>query len=302
MIKILSLNKTYRNNKQALQNINLDIKKGSFIGILGPNGAGKSTLINILAGNVKKNSGIININELNFDTNELDIKKIIGIVPQEITYDPFFSINEVLEHQSGYFGIKNNQEYIDSLLKDLSLFDKKHTSTRALSGGMKRRLLIAKALIHKPKVFILDEPTAGVDIELRQSLYLFLKKLHQAGTTIILTTHYLEEAELLCERIVIINGGEIVADDRTDNLIKKLGDNLEIRFHIHEKNNNETIKKFIQTYNGTIEKKLITINIPRTKLSDLFKKIQIYNLQYSNFRILEPKLEDVFIKLTSKKK
>ena len=302
MIKISNLNKTYKNDKKAIEDISLEIKEGSFIGILGPNGAGKSTLINILAGNVRKNSGTIKVDNIDFDQDQIEVKRILGIVPQELSFDPFFTVNEVLKLQSGYFGIKNNQDYIDSLLKDLSLYDKKDASTRALSGGMKRRLLIAKALAHKPKIFILDEPTAGVDIELRQSLYVFLRKLHKSGTTIILTTHYLEEAELLCERIVIINQGQIIADDKTESLMKKLGDNLEVRFFIHEDESCENIKKFIKDHNGEIERDFIKVKLARNELPKLFEKIKESKIQYSNFKILESKLEDIFLQLISKQK
>jgi ABC-2 type transport system ATP-binding protein len=300
MIKINKLNKVYKNNKQALLDISLDIKKGSFIGILGPNGAGKSTLINILSGNVKKTSGEILIDSLDFDLAELETKKLLGVVPQELSFDPFFTVNEILSMQSGYFGIKNNQDYIDEILQNLDLYDKKNTTTRALSGGMKRRLLIAKALVHKPQLFILDEPTAGVDIELRHSLYKFLNQLHNQGTTIILTTHYLEEAELLCERIVIINHGKIIADDKTEQLIKRLGDNLEIQFH-SEESKCRTIKDFVLKNAGIIDKNMIKIKIPRQKLPELFDKLKEKKINYTNFRVLEPKLEDIFIKLTSNK-
>lgn len=238
MLRIENLNKTYeKDNKVALENINLHINKGEFTALLGQNGAGKTTLINVLAGNVIKNSGKITIGGYDLDTHELDSKRIIGIVPQEIAIDFTFSVNDILTMQSGYFGIRQNQEYIDWLLESLSLQDKKHAIARRLSGGMKRRLLIAKSLVHRPQLFILDEPTAGVDIELRHNLYEFLEKLHAEGLTIILTTHYLEEAERLCKRIVMIQNGRIVLDEDRESLLN--GDSQGVR----DNNNNGSVVK-----------------------------------------------------------
>jgi ABC-2 type transport system ATP-binding protein len=221
MLKIENVSKIYKNGKEpALENISFSVGQGEFVALLGQNGAGKSSLINILAGNVKKDTGKVLIGGYNIDTDELKTKKIIGIVPQEISFDFIFSVNEVLRNQSGYFGIKNNAEYIDELLKDLSLTDKKYAQSRSLSGGMKRRLLIAKALVHKPGLLILDEPTAGVDIELRHSLYAYLKRLHSEGITIILTTHYLEEAEKLCDRVIVVHQGKMLVDESKNVLLR----------------------------------------------------------------------------------
>ncbi|PCI25150.1 ABC transporter [Candidatus Peregrinibacteria bacterium] len=221
ILEFENIKKIYSNTKEALKGVTFTINKGEFVALLGPNGAGKSTLINILAGNVRKSEGNLTVDGINFDEDELSTKRKIGIVPQEISHDSFFTVNEVLVNQSGYFGIKNNQDRIDMLLTELSLMDKKHVNTKALSGGMKRRLLIAKAMIHDPDIIILDEPTAGVDIELRQNLYLFLQKLHKSGKTIILTTHYMEEAEKLCQRMIIMRNGEIVADKSQADLKKE---------------------------------------------------------------------------------
>lgn len=220
MLKINDLSKTYREGKkEALKNINLHIREGEFTALLGRNGAGKSTLINIIAGNVKADSGRVTIGGFDLRRDELATKRIIGIVPQEIGFDFVFTVNEVLRNQAGFFGLKNNDAYLDELLKALALSEKKHTRVRDLSGGMKRRLLIAKALIHRPKLLFLDEPTAGVDLTLRHSLYRFLQHLHQTGVTIILTTHYLEEAERLCDRIVVLDDGAIIADAPKDTMI-----------------------------------------------------------------------------------
>lgn len=214
-LKIENLSKTYKNGTEALKNVSLTINRGEFVALLGPNGAGKTTLINVLASNVKKTEGKVHIGPYDIDSHHLEAKKLLGVVPQEIAADHFFTVKQMLKQQSGYFGVRFNEKKVDDLLKELSLYDKRNTNTRALSGGMKRRLMIAKALVHDPMLFILDEPTAGVDIELRQALYASLRERHAAGQTMILTTHYLEEAEKLCDRIIVINKGEIVADATT---------------------------------------------------------------------------------------
>jgi ABC-2 type transport system ATP-binding protein len=220
-VVIQNVHKTYR-QVEALKGITLDIPQGSFFGLLGPNGAGKSTLINIIAGLVRANQGQISVLGHDVVKDWRQARFSLGIVPQELVYDAFFNVREMLKLQSGYFGLgKENEPWIDELLETLSLTNKANESFLRLSGGMKRRLLIALALVHKPKVVVLDEPTAGVDVELRQSLWQFAKKLHQAGHTILLTTHYLEEAEALCEKIAILNHGEMIALDQTKNLLAR---------------------------------------------------------------------------------
>jgi len=226
-IEINSLNKTYKKSKKspskvALNSIDLKIKKGSFFGLLGPNGAGKSTIINILAGLVNKTSGDVKICDIDIDTNLQAAKFKIGIVPQEIVFDPFFNVRESLEIYAGYFGIKKQDRKTDEIIEALGLKDKANSAPRSLSGGMKRRLLIAKALVHNPEILVLDEPTAGVDVELRNQLWEYVKKLNENGTTILLTTHYLEEAEELCDEIAVINHGSVIACDKKENLMKLL--------------------------------------------------------------------------------
>lgn len=225
-LEVTDLHKFYATGTHALKGVTLDVKHGEFFALLGPNGSGKTTLINIMAGSTKKSSGTVKINGLSIDSHRQETKFLLGVVPQEISFDSFFNVNEVLTLQSGYYGIRNNQKYIDEILEKLSLDDKKYTNTRALSGGMKRRLLVAKALVHKPKVLVLDEPTAGVDVELRHGLWKYMQQLNQEGLTILLTTHYLEEAENLCKRIAIIHKGKLVALDETKKIIgeKKLED------------------------------------------------------------------------------
>lgn len=219
-IEIKGLQKTYKSGVKALNGLDLTINQGEFFALLGPNGAGKTTLINILAGPNQKTAGTIKICGLDIDTHRQETKFLIGVVPQEISFDSFFTVNEVLKLQSGYYGIRDNQKYIDEILEKLGLSDKQYAKTRSLSGGMRRRLLIAKALVHKPKVVILDEPTAGVDVELRRSLWKYMEELNRDGLTILLTTHYLEEAQKLCKRTAIIHNGDLVALEETKKLTK----------------------------------------------------------------------------------
>ena len=218
-ISIDAICKTYDTGKRALDNVSFQVERGSIFGLLGPNGAGKSTLINILAGLVRKTSGSAKICGFDIDANPRNAKASIGIVPQEIMFDPFFTPREALELQAGLYGVPKAQRKTMDLLRAVRLEDKADAYARTLSGGMKRRLLVAKALVHSPPVIILDEPTAGVDIELRQQLWDYVVELNKAGTTVVLTTHYLEEAEQLCDRIAIINHGKLIANKPTRELV-----------------------------------------------------------------------------------
>ncbi len=205
---------------KAVDCVDLEIAQGEFFALLGPNGAGKTTLINLLSGLSRPDSGRLAIMGFDVSTEYRKARRSVGVVPQELVFDPFFTVREVLEVQSGYFGISGNAAWIDEILARLDLSSKADANMRALSGGMKRRVLVAQALVHKPPVIILDEPTAGVDVELRQALWEFVKSLNASGHTIVLTTHYLEEAEALCNRIAMLKAGKIVALDTTDNLLK----------------------------------------------------------------------------------
>ncbi|MES2677392.1 MAG: ABC transporter ATP-binding protein [Pseudomonadota bacterium] len=232
-IEIKNLTKIYQKSKnsapkEALKGIDLEIKKGSIFGLLGPNGAGKSTIINILAGLVNKTSGTVKISGIDLDKNPLEAKFKIGIVPQELVIDPFFNVYETLEIYAGYYGIRKENRRTDEIIEALGLKDKAKATPRSLSGGMKRRLLVAKALVHNPEVLILDEPTAGVDVELRSQLWKYVRKLNEAGTTIVLTTHYLEEAEELCDEIAIINNGELLVCKKKEELMKMMPENKEL--------------------------------------------------------------------------
>jgi ABC-2 type transport system ATP-binding protein len=211
--------------------VSFDIEQGEFFGLLGPNGAGKTTLISILAGLAKATSGTVSVLGTNVNTQAAQARKKLGVVPQELVFDPFFNVREALRFQSGYFGVTNNDAWIDELLESLGLSDKANHNMRQLSGGMKRRMLVAQALVHKPPVIVLDEPTAGVDVELRQTLWQFIAKLNKLGHTVLLTTHYLEEAEALCQRIAMLKNGKVVALDRTDELLKAASSNV-LRFKL----------------------------------------------------------------------
>jgi ABC-2 type transport system ATP-binding protein len=206
---------------RALDGVELRIERGEFFGLLGPNGAGKTTLISILAGLARADAGVARVMGHDVTRNYRAARRCLGVVPQELVFDPFFSVREALCIQSGYFGVRDNAAWIDELIVELGLADKANTNMRALSGGMKRRVLVAQALVHKPPVIVLDEPTAGVDVELRQTLWAFVRRLNAAGHTIVLTTHYLEEAESLCGRIAMLKQGRIVVLDRTADLIRR---------------------------------------------------------------------------------
>jgi ABC-2 type transport system ATP-binding protein len=233
-ISFQSVNKTFtgaRGAFKALDGVSFDIEQGEFFGLLGPNGAGKTTLISILAGLLQPSSGHIKVQGLDVQTHSAQVRKILGVVPQELVFDPFFTVREALRFQSGYFGITGNDAWLDELLDCLGLADKANHNMRQLSGGMKRRVLVAQALVHKPPVIVLDEPTAGVDVELRQTLWQFIARLNREGHTVLLTTHYLEEAEALCNRIAMLKNGKVVALDSTSSLLKNASSNV-LRFKL----------------------------------------------------------------------
>jgi ABC-2 type transport system ATP-binding protein len=296
-IKIEQVHKRF-GDLRALKGIDLTINQGEFFGLLGPNGAGKSTLINIMAGLLKPTQGKISV--MGHDTvNDYQAARMaLGVVPQELVFDPFFNVREMLRFQAGYFGRgRENDAWVDEVIESLDLTDKAHTNMRKLSGGMKRRALIAQALAHKPPVIVLDEPTAGVDVELRQILWGFIKKLNAEGHTIILTTHYLEEAEALCERVAMMKDGEIVALDTTANLLANLaGKNL--RLKLGQATLPTTLLPLLKSgENGVYTMALTELNQMEFALSELRKaKINIEDMQ-----LFEADLEDVFMSLVGKK-
>ena len=301
-ISVRDLNKIYgvgsKNEKVALNNISLKVKKGSIFGLLGPNGAGKSTFINILADLVRKTSGHIDIFGMNHDEKLKDVKKLMGIVPQELNIDPFFTPYELLEIQAGLFGVPKNNRRTNEILKLLALEDKSEAYARTLSGGMRRRLLIAKAMVHDPEILILDEPTAGVDVELRANLWANINKLNKEGKTIIITTHYLHEAEELCNEIAIIDNGNLITKDTTSN-IKSLIDRKQIIISIDSKNFNlEPITGLdveCKLNNNTL---IIDYKPSEIKFNQILDALRLSNIQVKDLTINETKLEDVFLKLT----
>jgi len=237
-ISFKSVSKTYPSARgpsngsfKALDGVSFDIQQGEFFGLLGPNGAGKTTLISILAGLTRATSGSVTVLGCDVQADYAQARRNLGIVPQELVFDPFFNVREALRIQSGYFGVRNNGPWIDELLESLGLADKAGSNMRQLSGGMKRRMLVAQALVHKPPVIVLDEPTAGVDVELRQTLWHFIDKLNKQGHTVLLTTHYLEEAEALCGRLAMLKNGRVVALDHTSALLKAASGNV-LRFKL----------------------------------------------------------------------
>lgn len=295
--------KTYKSRftnqeKTALQGVSLDIEEGSFFGLLGSNGAGKSTLINIIAGLVVKSSGSVKVNGFDLDKDIQGLKRSIGIVPQEVVVDPFFTVRKCLEYYAGYFGVKKADRRTDEILDALSLTDKAETYPRRLSGGMKRRLLIAKALVHNPKILILDEPTAGVDVELREGLWNYVKELNNKGTTILLTTHYLEEAQELCDKIAVINHGKIIANDSKDNLINQFGDKS-VSIDFESEINNLPKSLGVKHYEISDDKKSLRFSVCKDdeSLNNIFEFISQKGLKINNLSSAEPKLEHIFRKL-----
>lgn len=306
-IEIKDLNKTYKKSnksaeKVALKNINLEIKKGSFFGLLGPNGAGKSTIINILGGLTAKNSGTVKIAGIDIDQNQKSSKFKIGIVPQELIIDPFFNVYETLEIYAGYFGIKKSERKTEEIITALGLKDKMHATPRSLSGGMRRRLLVAKALVNSPEILVLDEPTAGVDVDLRTQLWNYVKKLNQQGTTILLTTHYLEEAEELCDEIAIINKGEVVKVDKKANFMKILSTKeLIINF-----TQNIDPKKLELPQNldlKALDANQISIAYDPSKINvtEIFNAVNKNGFEINDISTRQPDLENVFTHLVSNK-
>jgi len=283
---------------QALNSVNIDIHQGEFFGLLGPNGAGKSTLINILAGLLKADSGQVSVLGFNVQGDYRQARKRLGVVPQEVVIDPFFTVRETLEFQSGYFGIANNDAWIDELLDQLGLVDKADTNMRKLSGGMKRRVLIAQALVHKPAVLVLDEPTAGVDVELRQSMWRFIRRLHAQGTTIILTTHYLEEAEALCDRIAIIDKGRVIAlESKEDLLARGLGSKLLIRAkQAIDVVPNDYADRIVRLQDNELE---LVLNRDTDSVMQILDTLRATGIEIDYVSVLNDSLEDVFVRMTS---
>ena len=297
LTKIYSKNNSLNKSVLALNKLNLEVEQGEIFGLLGPNGAGKSTFINILGGTVIKTSGKVELWGFDLDNNPRQVRASIGIVPQEVNFDPFFSPRKLLELQAGFYGVKKENRITDLILKMVSLEKQANSYARSLSGGMKRRLLIAKAMVHQPPILILDEPTAGVDVDLRKNLWRNVKELNKLGVTIILTTHYLYEAQEMCDRIGIINKGNLVALNTTQKLLEQI-ETKKIKFKVKNFNNFEKIKlnnvKFIKD-----DSEIIAIYN-----KNKFKFDEIINIVKKNVEILDistddADLEDVFLEVTN---
>ena len=303
VLYVKNLNKTYSKDSSksihALKDLNLEVKQGEIFGLLGPNGAGKSTFINILGGSTFKTSGSVNVWGFDLDKNPRQVKASIGIVPQEVNIDPFFNPKQLLELQAGLYGVKKKERITDTILNLVSLDAQANSYSRSLSGGMKRRLLVAKALVHQPPIIILDEPTSGVDVELRNRLWENVKLLNKQGVTVILTTHYLYEAEEMCDRIAIINNGSLVALDSTENLLKRIKTKI-VKFTLDKKieikNDSLTSLKLIN-----YDENILTISYEKSKIN-INEVISFINMKKANIIDMstdDGKLEDVFIRLTN---
>ncbi len=300
-LEIRDLYKTYKNDVQALRGINLEVKKGDFFALLGPNGAGKSTAIGIISSLVNKSSGEVKIFGHDIDHELETAKSFIGLVPQEFNFNQFEPTVEIVVNQAGYYGISRKVAYqrAEKYLKQLNLWEKRHTIGRELSGGMKRRLMIARALVHEPRILILDEPTAGVDIEIRRSMWSFLKEINQQGTTIILTTHYLEEAETLCKNIAIINNGVVIENTGMKTLLAKL--------HVETfvLNTEEKLQDKLQGWGQHEDCKVkqiddLTFEVEISKkysLNNLFTELDKRNIDVSSLRTKSNRLEELFVHL-----
>ena len=303
---VLTVNNLKKNYKKkgsqtvkAIENLNLEVKQGEIFGLLGPNGAGKSTFINILAGTVLKSSGQINVWGFDIDKNPRQVRASIGIVPQEVNLDPFFSPRKLLELQAGMYGVKKKDRITDTILKIVSLDNQSNNYARGLSGGMKRRLMIAKALVHQPPIVILDEPTAGVDVELRQQLWENVKLLNKNGVTIILTTHYLNEAEEMCNRIGILNKGKLVALDSTMNLLNKI--NIKkVRFKLSNKHLFDHINlKSLTILKSENNELVVTYDKNKLTMNEIIEFLTSKNINILDISTDDGDLEDVFISLTN---
>lgn len=298
-LQINSLVKTYHNGVKALKGVSFEVCKGDFFALLGPNGAGKSTLISILTSIVNKTSGSVRIFDLDIDRQFEQAKACIGVVPQEFNFNMFEKVDNILFGQAGYYGISRRQAKprIEKYLRQLELWDKRTSIARALSGGMKRRLMIARALVHEPKMLILDEPTAGVDIEIRRSMWRFLRELNQQGVTIILTTHYLEEAENLCKNIAIIDHGEIIENTSMAALLQKLDREAFILYLAKPCEHLPVISGFEMHLQDPYT---LEVLVPKQLgISELFEQLQKHGIVVSSLRNKVNRLEELFVRLTN---
>jgi len=300
LISINQLSKTYKNGLNALKDVSLNIKKGEIIAMLGPNGAGKTTLISIICGIVTPSSGKVNVDGFDIIKDYRKTRSKIGLVPQELTLENFETVFDNVSYTRGLYGKAPNPNYIEKILKELSLWDKKDDILRQLSGGMKRRVLIAKALSHEPSILFLDEPTAGVDVELRKDMWKAVERLRENGVTIILTTHYIEEAEAIADRVAVINHGEIILVDQKKNLLSKMG-RKKLRIDLHEKA--EVIPESLNKYDLELSNNKLSIiysydtQKQRTGITNLLQDLRDHGLKLKDLKTEESTLEKIFVTL-----
>jgi len=293
-IEVCGIHKSF-GKVQALAGVDLDIGQGEFFGLLGPNGAGKTTLISILAGLALADSGQARVMGHDVRSEYRSARRSLGVVPQELVFDPFFTVREALRIQSGYFGLRRNDDWMDEVMHHLDLTAKADANMRSLSGGMKRRVLVGQALMHRPPVIVLDEPTAGVDVELRRGLWSFIQRLNRDGHTIVLTTHYLEEAEMLCGRIAMLKAGRIVALDTTANLVKRLH-NMQLRLRIEGVLPAALLSREVIFRNGC---HLIPLR-ELAEVESILSEVRMAGCHLLELELLQPDLEDVFVEIMSK--
>ena len=300
LISINNLSKTYKNGLKALNNVSLNIKKGEILAMLGPNGAGKTTLISIICGIVTPSSGKVDVDGFDIIKEYRETRSKIGLVPQELTLENFETVFNNVSYTRGLYGKAPDPKYIEEILKKLSLWDKKDNILRQLSGGMKRRVLIAKALSHKPSILFLDEPTAGVDVELRKDMWKVVEKLRESGVTIILTTHYIEEAEAIADRVAVINNGEIIVVDQKKDLLNKMG-RKKLRIDLHEKT--EIIPQSLNKYDLELSSNKLSITYSydtqkqRTGITNLLQDLRGEGLKLKDLKTEESTLEKIFVTL-----
>ncbi|HCY61809.1 MAG TPA: ABC transporter ATP-binding protein [Oxalobacteraceae bacterium] len=301
-IQITNVEKRYK-SLQALGGVSLSIGQGEFFGLLGPNGAGKTTLISIIAGLSRADGGKVAIHGHDVVTDYRQARRMLGVVPQELVFDPFFTVREILRMQSGYFGLKNNDAWIDEVMHNLDLTNKADANMRALSGGMKRRVLVAQALVHKPPVIVLDEPTAGVDVELRQTLWQFIGRLNREGHTVVLTTHYLEEAQTLCNRIAMLKGGKVVALDTTAALIRRISGSSQLVVCLSQGALPDSLKPLVIHPEELLRGKKYSLRVnDYAEVEPILARLREAGAQIEDLQLQQADLEDVFIQIMGNEK
>ena len=293
-IQINQVEKSYKALK-ALGGVSLTIEQGEFFGLLGPNGAGKTTLISTIAGLIRPDAGNIAIHGHDVVTDFRNARKNLGVVPQELVFDPFFTVRETLRLQSGYFGLKNNDKWIDEVMENLDLTGKADANMRALSGGMKRRVLVAQALVHKPPVIVLDEPTAGVDVELRQGLWKFISRLNREGHTVVLTTHYLEEAQAMCNRVAMLRGGKVVALDTMKSLIRRISGS-QLIVHIASGALPDDLKHLVSEASSDANKVSLRVN-EYSEVEQILSRLRQAGVVIDEMQLQQADLEDIFLQI-----